>query len=86
MTLETAIVEAATSRDGTKRWKLVRRTDGFFDYSEDTFLSEDLREFGGGVEEYWSPTHFSGLFDSAKTAKADAIGQLPWLKDVSSAD
>ncbi len=80
MTTERETIEAATSADGTKRWVLERRADGFFVYSEDTFFSEDLGEFGGGIEQYWSPTHFSGLFNTAEEAKVDAVGQLPWLK------
>ncbi|MEA1013707.1 hypothetical protein [Sphingosinicella sp. LY1275] len=79
------IIEADVSVDGTKRWELVHRGDGFFVYSEDSFRSEDLREFGAGIEEYWSPTHFSGLFETAEEAKADALRQLPWLKQVKTA-
>jgi hypothetical protein len=82
MKLDPVILEAATSIDGTKRWELVRREDGFFVYSEDSFLSDDLREFGGGIEEYWSPTYFSGLFDTAEAAKVDALGTLPWLREL----
>ena len=48
------IIEADVSADGTKRWELVRRGDGFFVYSEESFFSEDLRGFGGGIEGYWS--------------------------------
>ena len=79
MSAESVIVEAATSADGTRRWALKRREDGFFVYYEDTFFSEDLTEFGAGIQEYWSPTHFSGLFVTAEEAKADALGTLPWL-------
>ncbi len=85
MTAEPMIVEAATSADRTKRWELVRREDEFFVYSEDTYSSEDLREFGSGIEEYWSPTHLSGLFDTAEAAKAYALGTLPWLKAINPA-
>jgi hypothetical protein len=35
--------------------------------------------------EYWTPSHFSGLFETAAEAKADALGQLPWLKQLRSA-
>lgn len=44
-------------------------------------MTDDEREFGGGIYEYWTPTHFSGLFDTAAAAKADALGQLPWLRE-----
>jgi len=77
------IVETIVGAGGTKRFELVRRGDGFFAYSEDSFLSEDLREFGGGTEEYWSPTHFSGLFERADEAMSDALAKLPWLKQAS---
>ncbi|MEO8454782.1 MAG: hypothetical protein ABI454_06455 [Sphingomicrobium sp.] len=85
MSSETKTVEAATSADGLRRWELVHRSDGFFLYSEDSFISEDLTEFGGGIMEYWTPTHFSGLFQTAEEARADAVGQLPWLKQLQSA-
>jgi hypothetical protein len=85
MPVDPVIVEAATSADGTRRWELRQRADGFFVYSEDSFVSEDLSEFGAGIERYWTPTHFSGLFDTADEAKLDAVGQLPWLKELNSA-
>ena len=86
MSTKMTIVEAATSVDGMRRWRLVHRTDGFFVYSEDSFIAEDLTEFGAGIQEYWTPTHFSGLFDTAEEAKADALEQLLWLKQLDSAD
>lgn len=80
------ILDADTSADGTKRWELVRRRDGFFVYSEDSLASDDLREFGGDIIEYWSPTLFSGLFETAEEARADALGNLPWLRHLKSVD
>jgi len=80
------VIEVATSADGQKRWELIRRCDGFFVYSEDSFASDDLREFGGDIIEYWSPTFFSGLFERAEEARADALGNLPWLKHLKSVD
>jgi hypothetical protein len=74
-------IEALTSADGKKRCDIVQRPDGFFVYIEETFFTEDEREFGGGIYDYWSPTYFSGLFDSAESAKADAVGQFPWLRE-----
>jgi hypothetical protein len=80
------VIEARTSADGTRRWELVRRSDGFFVYSEDSLASDDLREFGGDIIEYWSPTFDSGLFERAEEARADALGNLPWLKHLKSID
>lgn len=85
MDTERETIEVVTSSDGAKRWRLERREDGFFVYTEDTFFSEDLREFGPGIREYWSPTGFSGIFNTAEEAKVDALGQLPWLKNVEGA-
>ncbi len=85
MSSEPRTIEEATSVDGLRRWKLMRREDGFFVYWEDSFISEDLTEFGAGIMEYWTPSHFSGLFLTAEEAKADALGQLPWLRQLDSA-
>lgn len=85
MSSEAEIVEAATSLDGLRRWEMVHRSDGFYTYTESSFISEDLTEFGAGIMKYWTPTHFSGLFHTAEEAKADALGELPWLKQLNSA-
>ena len=85
MSAKARSIEAAASADGKRRWRLIHREDGFFVYSEDSFIFEDLTAFGAGIQEYWTPTHFSGLFDTAEEAKADALGQLPWLKQLDSA-
>lgn len=81
MDVEPVLLETAVSVDGQRRWHLLQRADGFVIYDEDTFNIEDLGEFDGGVLEYWSPTHFSGLFDTVSEARADALGTLPWLKE-----
>ncbi|WP_156254880.1 hypothetical protein [Sandarakinorhabdus oryzae] len=82
MDTEATIVESAVSKDGKRRWELVQRHDGFFVYGEDRFFIEDLTEFGGGIMEYWGPTHFSGLFDTAAEARMDSLATLPWLREV----
>ncbi|HEX8443878.1 MAG TPA: hypothetical protein VF631_09555 [Allosphingosinicella sp.] len=82
MDSEPDILETAASLDGTKRWHLLRRDDGFFVYDEDSFFSEDLSDFGGGLMEYWTPTHFSGIFDTPEAARRDALGQIAWLREV----
>jgi hypothetical protein len=73
-------IEVYASLDGQKRCEIRQRRDGLFVYVEETFFTEDEREFGGGIYDHWSPTHFSGLLGSLEDARADAIGQLPWLK------
>jgi hypothetical protein len=79
---EPVVIQTAVSADGTKRWHLRQRSDGFLAYDEDTFFTEDLSEFDAGIMEYWSPTHFSGLFNDTVGARIDALGTLPWLNEV----
>jgi hypothetical protein len=86
MDYEPTILESAVSKDGKKRWELLKRDDGFFAYNEDTFFVEDLSEFDAGTLEYWSPTHLSGLFDTAAEARKDSLGTLPWLGEVLAAN
>lgn len=80
MSLSNVFLQTAMSADGTKRWEFVRRHDGFFMYTEDTYV--DLRADGGCVDGYWSPSHRSGLFDIAEAAKDDALRTLLWLSDI----
>lgn len=75
--------EALTSGDGKRRCELVQRPDGFFFYAEETFITLDEREFGGGIYDYWRPTFFSALFDTVEAAKADGVQQFPWLREAS---
>ena len=74
MDAEPVIIQTAVSTDGKKRWHLLQRSDGFVTYDEDTFFTEDLSEFDAGIMEYWSPTRFSGLFDTVVEARTDALG------------
>ena len=80
MDLGPVILEAAARSDGTKRWEFIKRPDGFFAYTEDTWV--DLREDGGGIDGYWQRTYSSGLFDTADVAKQDALETLPWLAEI----
>lgn len=82
MDTDPVLLETAVSLDSKRRWHLRQRADGFVIYDEDASFIEDLSEFNGGVIEYWSPTHFSGLFDTVAEARRDALGTLPWLKEV----
>jgi hypothetical protein len=86
MDAERIVIQTAVSADGTKRWHLHQRSDGFVTYNEDTFFTEDLNEFDAGIMEYWSPTHFSGLFNTISEARTDALGTLLWLKEVLAAE
>jgi len=86
MDAEPVIIQTAVSTDGKKRWHLLQRSDGFVTYDEDTLFTQDLSEFDAGIREYWSPTLFSGLFDTAVEARTNALSTLIWLKEVLSAE
>ncbi len=81
-------VETAVSPDGSKRWRLLRRRDGFYTYEEETYekavywVEEDGSEKDVAAPAYWKPTLFSGLFDSDEGARMDALGTLHWLRDI----
>ncbi len=79
------IVESLVSLDGMNRWKLTRRPDGLYSYCEETFYRElhYAAEYGNKSNsefiEYWTPTRFSGLFDTVEAAQHDALDKLPWF-------
>ena len=73
-------LETMVSADGRYRVTFCRSSGGFFTFVEDSWDVEDLREFGGGIEEGWTPSHFSGLYATEDDMRADAEGILPWLR------
>ena len=70
------VVETASSIDAGCRWALRHRADGRFDYVAYRYL--DLRP-DGQTEGYWESSYTSGLFDTAQTARADALEAISWL-------
>ena len=76
MASDGTIVETASSGDAACRWVLRHRTDARFEYDE--FRYVDLRP-DGQVEGYWERGHTSGLFDTAESARADALKKISWL-------
>lgn len=76
MAVEGRIVETAVSIGAERRWALRERTDGRFDYAE--YLYVDLSP-DGAVEGYWSQSYTSGLFESAHTARDNALDAIEWL-------
>jgi len=53
------------------------RTDGHYRFVEDSYLSEDGYTF-------WTPTHWSGVYETAEMAENDAKSILPWLREINS--
>ena len=66
------------SADGKHRVEI--RSDGrYFRFIEESELwDEGYGEMSGF--HYWTPTHLSGLYDSAEAAEADARATLDWLR------
>jgi hypothetical protein len=60
MTDDRKLLETIKSPDGQRELTFYQRSDGFFEYVEDAFYSDDCTEFGGEVMEYWAPIHLSG--------------------------
>jgi hypothetical protein len=66
------------SADGKRAVEIERQENGFYRWVE-------WKQFPGDeyIEDYMSPTHFSGLYDTAEAAERDARF-LPWLRDQNS--
>ena len=69
-------LEIAASDDGACRWVLRHRLDGRFDYTEHRFV--DLRP-DGQVEGYWKRSYTSGIFETSRAARDDALEAIAWL-------
>lgn len=63
------------SSDGQRAVEIERQENGFYRWVEWTQFPGD--EY---VEDYMSPTHFSGLYASMEAAERDARC-LPWMCD-----
>jgi len=83
---ELITLERATSEDGDKRWHLVLRADGLYSYHEDTLepaifgIDDDGAERELAAPARWFRSYVSGLFESAISARIDAVQALPWLE------
>ena len=70
------VVESASSIDAACRWDLRHRANDRFDYVAHRYV--DLRA-DGQIEGYRGSSYTSGLFDTAQTARADALEAISWL-------
>ena len=67
-------IKRVLSEDGQQRMLVMAAPGSLFRFDEDTHVSKDGYTF-------WSPTHMSGLYDSAEAAERAARMELPWLRD-----
>jgi hypothetical protein len=70
-------IKRVPSSDGRKRMLLMAASGNLFRFDEDTYVTEDGYTF-------WTPTHSSGLYDSAEAAERAASMELRWLRDPNS--
>jgi hypothetical protein len=66
-------IKRVLSADGKQRMLIMAASGNLFRFDEDTYVTEDGYTF-------WTPTHISGLYDSAEAAERDARLELPWLR------
>jgi len=67
-------IKRVMSEDGKRRMLVMAPYRNLFRFEEETHVTEDGYTF-------WSPTHVSGLYDSAEAAELAARMELPWLRD-----
>ena len=73
--------------DGKQRVLIVRRPDGRFSYRLQSYGIDDYRHPGtfkwhdGYTPEtgWYPPGPYCGIYDSAETAKWEALGKVEWL-------
>ena len=58
---------------GDRRMLVLTDRGELFRFDEETYVSQDGYAF-------WTCTHMSGVYDSARAAERDARMQLPWLR------
>ena len=69
-----------TDPDAERRVVVERLPSGLYRYCEEHFMTVDETADGGGIYDYWSTVHFSGLYPSTLDAQNDAARRLPWLR------
>jgi hypothetical protein len=83
------ILETIESPDGQVRIVIVRRADGRYSYRACSKFGEGEHRKGDWVwpegyaeEPGWGPPGpYCGIYDSAQTAKWEALGNVDWIAD-----
>lgn len=75
-------VKRIEGEDKRHTLEIARNPSGQFRFTEFKWVVSrddvDRQVHGDG---YWAYSHFSGLYESAEAAEADARQSLPWLKE-----
>jgi len=67
------VVKRVRGTDGKHELEIYRREDGFFGYFGHSELTDDGHA-------YWTPTEFSGIYDSLEAAQRAALADMVWLR------
>jgi hypothetical protein len=67
-------VKRMESRDGRQYLEIMARDDGFFRFVEHTETTDSGYTF-------WTPTHWSGIFESADHAESEARATIGWMRN-----
>ena len=74
-------VRAFTSPDGKREVVIYQRSNGLFSFAEKFEDTEDMTDFGLGIDTYWSVATESGLYGTADAAEQDARQTIAWLRE-----
>jgi hypothetical protein len=66
-------IKRLQSKDGLRRLFIEAEPQGLFRFSEETYVTEDGYTF-------WTPSHCSGLYNSAEATERAARIEIPWLR------
>jgi hypothetical protein len=67
-------IKRVLSADGKHYMSIMAAPGNLFRFQEHSYVTED-------DDTFWSPTHGSGLYDSAEAAERNARLELRWLRD-----
>jgi hypothetical protein len=74
-------VRIFTSDDAKRRLLIFKRENGFFSFMEEFEDTEDMTEYGMGIDTFWVTGCESGLYGNVEDAERDARAVIPWLRD-----
>jgi hypothetical protein len=81
------VLETFEKQDGKQRVWIVQRADGRYSYRVQNYGIDEYRGPGtfkwrdGYMPEpgWYPPGNYCGIYDSAETAKWEALGKIQWL-------
>jgi hypothetical protein len=73
-------IARVVSQDGQRRMIVTLTPNNLYRFVEETFRTEDAPGASMPPRSYWSPSHMSGLYESAEDAERAAYMKLPCLR------